>query len=232
MKEKEKQQVAVERSPTRCPYCHDECTSEDENVACHECLARHHQACWEEAGRCSSCSSERRMEAVALPALTRTHARKLLREAGYPLSQVQAVLDVASGTQQAALNEAITSNASALLSTLGCALICFLTTYAPLLPTDLLYAGLAALVLPLLTVVIARSSRRLHWAVITPILVGAAAYAGAIASPELYSSRVLSAATAFGVPLAVIAGFFAALWRPREPRPPASESLPASRDQT
>jgi len=52
--------IEVERSPNRCPYCHDEVlSSEDDWLACADCLARHHDECWRELGRCSSCAGER-----------------------------------------------------------------------------------------------------------------------------------------------------------------------------
>ncbi len=40
----------------RCPFCHT-CVDMDEEdwVACRGCLARHHLACWGEAGACSTC---------------------------------------------------------------------------------------------------------------------------------------------------------------------------------
>ncbi|MBX3469088.1 MAG: hypothetical protein KF878_19630 [Planctomycetes bacterium] len=42
----------------RCPYCRDDCTPDDDNVVCNECLARHHRGCWEEGGdRCAGCRS-------------------------------------------------------------------------------------------------------------------------------------------------------------------------------
>lgn len=42
----------------RCPYCHDACAPDDDNVVCNECLARHHRHCWGEGGeRCSNCRS-------------------------------------------------------------------------------------------------------------------------------------------------------------------------------
>ncbi|MCA8924195.1 MAG: hypothetical protein KDD82_20465 [Planctomycetes bacterium] len=48
----------------RCPYCRDDVASA-EGVVCRECLTRHHPGCWDEAGRCSSCSSRERLEAPA-----------------------------------------------------------------------------------------------------------------------------------------------------------------------
>jgi hypothetical protein len=52
--------VEVEHSPQRCPYCHDEVDSRDDGwLACAGCLARHHEDCWQELGRCSSCADDR-----------------------------------------------------------------------------------------------------------------------------------------------------------------------------
>src|SRR5579871_4463817 len=49
--------------PTRCPFCHADIAIESEEwVACAACLARHHRECWEEAGACSSCGDEARVE--------------------------------------------------------------------------------------------------------------------------------------------------------------------------
>jgi len=40
----------------RCPYCHESVAPEaTDGVACQQCLARHHGACWRELGRCSAC---------------------------------------------------------------------------------------------------------------------------------------------------------------------------------
>jgi hypothetical protein len=54
-------QVDVDRSPVRCPYCHDHCGPEDEAaIVCRSCLSRHHGACWREGqGCCASCGSKR-----------------------------------------------------------------------------------------------------------------------------------------------------------------------------
>ena len=49
---------------TRCPYCHDECGASQSACACADCLSRHHVACWDEAGRCSSCGSTNRLQAA------------------------------------------------------------------------------------------------------------------------------------------------------------------------
>lgn len=51
--------IAVESSPTRCPFCHDGLDHTKEQwLACAGCLARHHHDCWVENGRCGSCASE------------------------------------------------------------------------------------------------------------------------------------------------------------------------------
>ncbi len=56
------QRVSVSNSRVRCPYCHDDVATEQRDwVACAGCLARHHQACWEEVSSCSACGVERRL---------------------------------------------------------------------------------------------------------------------------------------------------------------------------
>lgn len=45
-------------SGQRCPFCHDAVDAQGEVwTACQGCLARHHEACWSENGRCGSCGS-------------------------------------------------------------------------------------------------------------------------------------------------------------------------------
>ncbi|MEZ6185527.1 MAG: RING finger protein [Planctomycetota bacterium] len=53
--------VKVVGSLARCPYCHEDVDQENAWVACAECLARHHTECWDEAGRCASCSASERL---------------------------------------------------------------------------------------------------------------------------------------------------------------------------
>lgn len=55
----ERARVRFEQSPTRCPYCHDDCSDDVEVVACRGCVAKHHAECWEENGRCGSCGDGR-----------------------------------------------------------------------------------------------------------------------------------------------------------------------------
>jgi hypothetical protein len=57
----------MQRSPTRCPYCHETCVASDPNVVCSQCLARHHTDCWDTHGACSNCSAPDRMERVEAP---------------------------------------------------------------------------------------------------------------------------------------------------------------------
>lgn len=55
--------VRLARSPQRCPYCHEGVGPADAGqVACQGCLARHHAACWTEAGRCAACGGIRALE--------------------------------------------------------------------------------------------------------------------------------------------------------------------------
>lgn len=54
----ERDDVRVAASRTRCPFCHSS-FADDEWVACRECLARHHVACWGENGACATCAATR-----------------------------------------------------------------------------------------------------------------------------------------------------------------------------
>lgn len=62
--EKPRDDVKVGGSPVRCPYCHEGVQPGDPKlVACGGCLARHHDACWDERGACSTCGGVRRLVA-------------------------------------------------------------------------------------------------------------------------------------------------------------------------
>jgi hypothetical protein len=51
----------------RCPFCHDDVDATDRAaLVCQGCLARHHGACWSEAGRCGACKGTTPL-AVARP---------------------------------------------------------------------------------------------------------------------------------------------------------------------
>src|SRR5437016_3061738 len=61
--------IDLHQSPTRCPFCHEGIERARERwVACAGCLARHHEDCWNEAGHCSTCRLETRLEIAATPA--------------------------------------------------------------------------------------------------------------------------------------------------------------------
>jgi tetratricopeptide (TPR) repeat protein len=77
----------------RCPYCHDDiATQADDWVACKDCLARHHEACWDESGRCGSCGSEARLAEEEAPPATATQAANPNSPLGLRLTLVLAVL--------------------------------------------------------------------------------------------------------------------------------------------
>ena len=46
----------VHVAANRCPFCHDDVQATAlDGVVCAQCLTRHHDACWKEAAKCSSC---------------------------------------------------------------------------------------------------------------------------------------------------------------------------------
>lgn len=53
-----RERVQAAKSPSRCPYCHDDLKVEKDIVACAPCGARHHRGCHAEHGRCASCGAE------------------------------------------------------------------------------------------------------------------------------------------------------------------------------
>jgi hypothetical protein len=61
---REAPKVVIHTGGLRCPYCHDEVPPE-KSVACRDCLARHHLACWGEGGRCSACQSTHKLVSVS-----------------------------------------------------------------------------------------------------------------------------------------------------------------------
>lgn len=46
-----------------CPYCHDQ-VEKAEGVACTDCLARHHEECWDEHKECATCGGISRYGSV------------------------------------------------------------------------------------------------------------------------------------------------------------------------
>lgn len=67
-------EIAVARSPLRCPYCHGRLTTDEPWLACAACLGRHHEGCWEEMASCAACGGT---ESLARTART-------VRQAGGP----------------------------------------------------------------------------------------------------------------------------------------------------
>lgn len=59
-----KGKVKVARSPTRCPFCHEDVAADSAATVCQACLSRHHAPCWSEGGRCGSCGQTRALEAA------------------------------------------------------------------------------------------------------------------------------------------------------------------------
>jgi hypothetical protein len=57
MSEPGRLRVDARRSRATCPFCRDVLAPEDEVVVCRDCDTRHHEACWDEGGVCSTCSS-------------------------------------------------------------------------------------------------------------------------------------------------------------------------------
>jgi hypothetical protein len=52
----------------RCPFCHtDVAIALDRWVACRQCLARHHEACWSEGARCATCGHDHVLTVVESP---------------------------------------------------------------------------------------------------------------------------------------------------------------------
>lgn len=81
----------VDLGRERCPFCHDEVEVE-RAVVCQACLARHHDGCWDEGGRCSSCGELERLVPKGRATLTPALARQTLVAAGYPEEEVERVL--------------------------------------------------------------------------------------------------------------------------------------------
>jgi hypothetical protein len=63
----ESARIAVDKV-LRCPYCHETVAVEADWLACRQCLARHHTACWHESARCAACQGEQAL----IPGSSRT----------------------------------------------------------------------------------------------------------------------------------------------------------------
>ncbi|MDF1667040.1 MAG: hypothetical protein P1V97_35180, partial [Planctomycetota bacterium] len=76
----EQSRTITNHSKPRCPYCHDPITADSLKAACYACMAWHHEECWQDHGKCSSCHFEapanrsggslNRPEAVSPPCLS------------------------------------------------------------------------------------------------------------------------------------------------------------------
>lgn len=90
----------------RCPFCHEDVHPEAHAVgacvACERCLARHHEACWDEARRCGACGGRRRLRRPRARVATGEGPAPRILAAGVALMLV--VLATALG-----VNHAITS---------------------------------------------------------------------------------------------------------------------------
>lgn len=102
-------EVTAERSPTRCPYCHDSCGPDDPRATvCQQCLSRHHAGCWREGdAQCASCGSKKAL-APSTPAIALAPAERELLRRGLPREAIERVtrrLQVSEVEAQAALLE-------------------------------------------------------------------------------------------------------------------------------
>lgn len=81
--------VKVKQSPNRCPFCHDDVQAE-ESVACRDCLARHHEGCWNEGVGCSACRCQVRMSVAGdREAITPRVVTRALVEKGYSQGEIR-----------------------------------------------------------------------------------------------------------------------------------------------
>jgi F-box protein 11 len=103
----EKPQIEVGRSPTRCPYCHDDVKPAESGwVVCRDCLARHHKECWEDSARCSSCGQTTYLEPAGMTVFRTAQpppAERLQKPGEWPTL----VVDRKGGGDHATIGEAI-----------------------------------------------------------------------------------------------------------------------------
>lgn len=55
--------VVARLGQSRCPYCHEDASGAD-LVACTACMAKHHEACWDEHTQCSACGNPERFAGI------------------------------------------------------------------------------------------------------------------------------------------------------------------------
>ncbi len=111
--------VAVARSPTRCPYCHDDCAPEGA-VVCEGCVSRHHAGCWREGGdRCASCQGSRALRGSEPPRLAVAPAELELLRKGSSREAVERLARRAKVTEAAATTALLEAASAELLSRQG-----------------------------------------------------------------------------------------------------------------
>jgi hypothetical protein len=116
---KEPAKVSVARSPTRCPYCHDDCAPEGA-VVCEGCLSRHHAGCWREGGdHCASCQGTRALRGSEPPKLAVAPAELELVRKGSTPEAVQRLARRAKVTEAAATTALLEAAAAELERTQG-----------------------------------------------------------------------------------------------------------------
>ena len=113
-------EVTAERSPTRCPYCHDACGPEDPNArVCQQCLSRHHAGCWREGGgQCASCGSKK-MLAPATAEVTVAPAEVELLRRGLPREAVERLTRRTETSELEATRALLEAASRALLASKG-----------------------------------------------------------------------------------------------------------------
>ena len=113
-------EVTAERSPTRCPYCHDACGPEDARArACQQCLSRHHAACWREGGeRCASCGSKKALAPTTPDVKVTAKELDLLRR-GLPQEAIERVVRRTEVSEADATRALLEAACGALLGSKG-----------------------------------------------------------------------------------------------------------------
>jgi hypothetical protein len=200
-------EVEVRGSPTRCPYCHDDCTSAQKHSVCEACLARHHKSCWESHGSCATCSSTRRLAPAARPALTVDQARATLVKAGFSEDEVDAVL---SGGGAKSLRE-VSVRVWLVFASLVAA--CPFVALGKDSANDQRLILLGAVLFPLLGIVSGSSTRSVIWGLLAPVilfLVTLLAAGQFVTRAQVECTSMIAAGLAAGLVSALIAKLVAA----------------------
>lgn len=224
MKEKDPERIAVQGSPTRCPFCHDDVGLAQENAVCHDCLARHHSACWDEGGACANCGSTARMERKGPPDLTPERARAALLGAGFAAEQVDALL---AGASEGDRGERLRAALALAVAVPALFLVTGVTLWAGfdgMISDELMLPVPAVLVVA--NLLVGTIGRRVDWTwwlalggSLSALLAGAA-----VAPWTKFGAGGALAAAAVGLPLATVTGALAALFARRLERSEARSS--------